>query len=184
MIHQVLPAIAGELSEFLQARFGISEDQIVLGNIVNQDGSLAVEGNKLVISLINIDRDGTKGSGSSTSSNGTPPVYINLYVMFAAVYNSSNINNLDYIESLKIISGVIGFFQGQNAFDHHNAPEWPDGANRVIMEIEDIEFRELVNLWSQFGAKYVPSVVYKVRTLNMNEDLIVDEIPAITGITT
>ena len=183
MIHQVLPAVIGELSEFLQSRLGISEDQIVLGSVVNQDGSVAVEGNKLVVSLINIARDGSKGSPSLAFGNPNPPVYINLYVMFAATYASSNINNRDYIEALKMISGVIGFFQGRNSFDHHNTADFPDDATKVTMEIEDIEFRELVNLWSQTGAKYVPSIVYRLRSLNMDEDLITDEVPPISGIT-
>lgn len=181
MIHQVVPVIVEELTEFLQSRFGISEDQVVLGNVVNQDGSIAVEGNKLVVSLCNIGRDGSKGVGQHFEATGStnPPVYINLYLIFSAVFNSSNINNQDYIEALKIISGVIGFFQGRNVFDHQNTPDMPDGANRVTLEIENIEFRELVNLWSLFGAKYTPSVVYRLRTLNMDEDLITDETPAV-----
>lgn len=182
MIHQVVPAIVGELSEFLESRFGISEDQIYIGNVLNQDGTVAVEGNKLVVSMINIERDGSKGVGESFHSS-TPPVHINLYLVFAANYNSSNINNRDYLEALKMISGVIGFFQGKNSFDHHNTPDFPDGANKLVLAIENIEFRELVNLWSLFGAKYIPSVIYRIRSLNMDEDLITDEIPPIAGIT-
>lgn len=182
MIHQVLPAIVGELSEFLQTQFGIGEDQIALGNIVNQDGSIAVDGNKLVVSLCNIGRDGSKGAINTMGSN-TPPVYINLYVIFAAVYNQSNINNQDYLEALKIMSGVISFFQGKNAFDAHNCPDFPAEADKVYMEIENVEFRELVNLWSLTGAKYTPSVVYRIRSLNMEQDLVSDEIPPIAGIT-
>ena len=183
MIHQILPVIVGELSEYLQMRIGISEDQVVLGNIVNQDGSLAVEGNKLICSLINIGRDGSKGVDHS-HFRSSPPVYVNVYIMFAATFDSSNIGNLDYLEAVKMISGVIGFFQGKNVFDHHNTPDMPAMANKVILEIENIEFRELVNLWSLFGAKYVPSVIYRVRSLNMTEDLITDEIPPVAGITT
>lgn len=182
MIHQILPVVVGEVSEYLQSRVGISEDQVVLGNIVNQDGSLAVEGNRLVTSLINIGRDGSKGVDDSNFRT-TPPVYINIYIMFAATYNSSNINNLDYLEAVKMISGVVGFFQGKNMFDHHNTPDWPDMAGKMLVEIENIEFRELVNLWSLTGAKYCPSVIYRMRSLNMTEDLITDEIPPIAGIT-
>ena len=182
MIHQVLPTVIGELNEYLQSRFGMGDDQIVLGNIVNQDGSLAVDGNKLVVSLINIERDGTKGPMSALGSN-RPPVYINFYVTFSAVYNSNNINNSDYVESLKIISGVISFFQGYPAFDAHNTPDWPDEAGKVQVSIENVEFRELVNLWSLTGAKYVPSIVYRFRSLNMDMDQVTDEIPPISGIT-
>lgn len=182
MIHQVLPTIVGELSEYLQSRFGIGDDQIVLGNVVNQDGSLAIDGNKLVVSLINIERDGSKGS-MNPIGNHRPPVYINVYVIFSAVFSSSNINNADYLESLKIISGVISFFQGNPSFDAHNTPDWPDDAHKVHVEIENVEFRELVNLWSLTGAKYTPSIVYRIRSLNMDMDSVTDEIPPIAGIT-
>jgi len=182
MIHQILPTVVGELSEYLQARFGIGEDQIVLGNVVNQDGSLAVDGNKLVVSLINIERDGTKGK-VNMFGDPHPPVFVNVYVIFSAVFSSSNINNADYLESLKMISGVISFFQGNPAFTPQNTPDWPDEAGKVYAEIENVEFRELVNLWSLTGAKYVPSIVYRFRTINMNMDSVTDEIPPIAGIT-
>ncbi len=182
MIHQVLPTIIGELNEYLQSRFGMGDDQIVLGNIVNQDGSLAVDGNKLVVSLINIERDGTKGPMTSLGSH-RPPVYINLYVIFSGVYSSNNINNADYLESLKIISGVISFFQGYPVFDAHNTPDWPDDAGKVQVSIENVQFQELVNLWSITGSKYVPSIIYRFRSLNMDMDLVTDEIPPISGIT-
>ena len=177
MIHQVLPAIVRELTEYLEAKFGISDDQVVLGNVVNQDGSLAIDGNKLVVSLINISRDGSLGNTKTFVGNDNPPVYVNLYVMFAAVYNQSNISSQDYLESLKMISGVISFFQGRNAFDAHNTPDFPGDANKVISEIENIEFRELVNLWSLSGAKYVPSIVYRFRSINMEEGLVTDAMP-------
>jgi hypothetical protein len=179
MIHQVLPAIVRELTEYLESRFGISEDQVVLGNVVNQDGSLAVDGNKLVVSLINIARDGSKGSATGFGGNNNPPVFVNLYVIFAAVYNQSNISSQDYLESLKVISGVISFFQGRCMFDAHSTPDFPPDAGKVVCEIENVEFRELVNLWSLSGAKYVPSIVYRFRSLNMEEGLVTDEMPHI-----
>jgi hypothetical protein len=182
MIHQVLPAVVKELTEYLEAKFGISDDQVVLGNIVNQDGSMAVDGNKLIVSLINISRDGSKGSANPFGGNNAPPVYVNLYLIFAAVYNQSNINSQDYLEALKMISGVISFFQGKSAFDTHNTPDFPSEAAKVHMEMENIEFRELVNLWSLSGAKYVPSIVYRMRSLNMEEDLVTDEMPHVGGI--
>ncbi|MBK9450185.1 MAG: DUF4255 domain-containing protein [Bacteroidetes bacterium] len=177
MIHQVLPAIVRELTEYLESRFGISDDQVTLGNVVNQDGSLAVDGNKLVVSLINIARDGSKGSMSGLGGNDHPPVFVNLYVIFAGVYNQSNISSQDYLESLKMISGVISFFQARCMFDAHTTPDFPADAGRIVCEIENVEFRELVNLWSLSGAKYVPSIIYRFRSLNMEEGLVTDEMP-------
>lgn len=182
MIHQVLPAVVNEMRVYLESKFGLAEDQVVLGNIVNQDGSLAVDGNKLVVTLINIAKDGSKGSVKTIGGNDNPPVYINLYLMFSAVYNQSNINSQDYLEALKMISGVISFFQGRNSFEQADTPDFPVDAAKVLVEMENIEFRELVNLWSLSGAKYVPSIVYRLRSLNMEEDLVTDELPPVGGL--
>lgn len=175
MIHQVLPIVVGELNDFFQMRFDTAEDSIVLGNIVSQDGSVAIEGeNKVVASLINVERDGS----NQVPRHGTqPPVNINLYIMFAAYFNQNN-----YVEALKFISGVIGFFQGKNTFNQHNTPMLPGGIESVRMEVVNVDFRELSNLWASLGAKYIPSVIYRMRTLNMEEDRITDDIPPIAGL--
>jgi len=169
MIHEFIPIIASELRDFLDSRFDAPDDVVKLSNIVNQDGSLAImEENKVIVSLINIERDGTNQMGGGGMFRGELPVHINLYVLFSAYFT-------DYAESLKFISGVVGFFQGTPTFTH--------GGNTVKIELHNIDFRELSNLWAALGAKYIPSVVYKIRTLNMDEDHISDEIPPIAGLT-
>ena len=174
MIHQVLPIIVDELNDFFQSRFDTSEDKVILGNIVQQDGTVAIEGeDKVIVSLINVERDGSNQLAGSGGPN--PPVHINLYVLFAAYFNN-------YLESLKFISGVIGFFQGKNNFNPHNTPLLPADVNQVRLEIVNIDFRELSNLWASLGAKYIPSVIYRLRTLNMEEDRITDDMPPIAGL--
>ena len=178
MIHEILPIIAGELNEFLNSRFDLAEDSVVLGSLVGQDGNIAIQGeNKIVVTLINIERDGTNMSYGGGHTRTNPPIHINLHVLFTAYFNNRN-----YAEALKFISGVIGFFQGKNAFDHQNTPEMPSHLSKIHADLISLDFRELGNLWSGLGAKYLPSVIYKFRTLDMDEDKIIDEIPAIEGI--
>ncbi|MEM7371307.1 MAG: DUF4255 domain-containing protein [Bacteroidota bacterium] len=177
MIHQVLPVIVGELNDFFQHRFDTTEDKVVLGNIINQDGSVAIEGDdKVIVSLINVERDGSNQMAGQQSAPN-PPVHINLYLMFGAYFRPIN-----YIEALKFISGVVGFFQGKPIFNHHNTPMFPTDATHVRLEIVNIDFRELSNLWASLGAKYIPSVIYRLRTLNMDEDNITDDYPPIAGL--
>ncbi len=179
MIHELLPVVAGELNDFFQARFGTNEDKVVLGNIVEQDGTIAVqEPNKLIVSLINIERDGSKMGYGTNSYGGPPPVHINLYVMFGAYFEQNN-----YAEALKFISGVVGFFQANPIWDSSTCPELDDHVSSTSFEVFNIDFRELSNLWATIGAKYIPSVIYRVRTLDMDEGNIHDDIPAIEGIT-
>jgi len=179
MIHEVVPSILAELQEFFNNRFDSPEEMVVMGNMVNQDGSSSPEmENKLVVTLINIERDGSKQMKGDGFMQGNPPVHVNVYLMFAANFQTSN-----YAEALKFISGVMGFFQGHTVFTHHNAPLLPANAKPVKVEIVNLAFRELVNLWSIIGAKYVPSVLYRFRAIDMDIHNIQDEIPAVAGIT-
>jgi hypothetical protein len=175
MIHEVVPIVVSELREFLEARFGIAEDQVVMANIVDQDGTIAINGeNRLIVSLINIERDGSNQQGGMGYADLNPPLHVNIYVLFSAYFSTTN-----YDEALKFISGVIGFFQGKNYFDSHNTPML-NSSRKIRAELVNVDWRELSNLWAAIGAKYLPSVVFRFRTLEMNEDLINDEIPPVS----
>jgi hypothetical protein len=43
----------------------------------------------------------------------------------------------------------------------------------------NLSFQEQNNLWGSMGAKYVPSVLYKVRMVTIDEGSIVLEVPEI-----
>lgn len=169
MIQEVIPIVAGELRDFLDMKFDVPDEIVTLGNIVNQDGSMNIlEDSKVIVTLVNIERDGTNMLPGGGYGKGDIPVHINLYVLFSAFHS-------DYAEALKLISGVIGFFQAHTNFI-------VDG-NTIKAELQNLDFREQSNVWSALGAKYLPSVVYRFRTISMDEGNIHDEIPPISGIT-
>ena len=89
MIHNLLPIVGAELNNYFKSRFDIEEDRLILSNLMNLDGSVAVEGNnKVVCSLINVQEETTlKGSpGSSYMGggyiSGGADIHLNLTVMF------------------------------------------------------------------------------------------------------
>ncbi|MBK8747746.1 MAG: DUF4255 domain-containing protein [Saprospiraceae bacterium] len=169
MIHEVIPIIAGELKDYLESKFGSYEDVVIISNLINQDGSIAIrEDNKIVVTLLNIERDGSNMNFGGGMIRTDMPLHINLYMLFSSYFT-------DYAESLKFLSGVIGFFQGN--------PQFMIDDNTIKAELFHIDFRELSNLWTCLGAKIVPHVLFKFRTLNMDEGRIREEIPPITGIT-
>lgn len=169
MIHEILPVIADELNEFFKFKFDINEDKVILSSIVNQDGSMAItEENKVIATLVNIEKDPARSGGTPSSVIAVNrPVNINLYILFSAYFNTKNYN-----EALKFISGVIGFFQGKMTFDHRNTPLLPRHADKVIVELISMNLEELGRVWMAIGAKYLPSVLYRVRTLSMQENKI------------
>ena len=58
MVESAIQAVANELNEFFRLKFGITEERVVIANIVNQDGSLAIKDeNRILLSLVLIQEE-------------------------------------------------------------------------------------------------------------------------------
>lgn len=174
MIHEVVPAVVSELNDYLAARLDAEPGKVVIGNLMNQDGTIGLkQENKIVCSLINIERDGSRQQYYPGSN---PPVAVNLYVIFYAYFTPAN-----YLEALKFISGVITFFQQRSSFESSDTPLMPASADKILFEIENIHWRELGSVFQYLGINYTPSIIYKVRTLRMEDESLNPEIPTVSG---
>lgn len=165
MIDIALNHIVTEINQHLKRVFDLNEDIVVLSNIHEQDGAVAIHvNNKIVVSLVNIEKDtvpfqAQKSSSSRLKSLPTnPPGNFNLYLMFASCFSDNN-----YGEGLKYISLIISYFQGQSVFDQQNSSTLDQRIEKLILDIENLDISDLSNLWSIHGGKYLPSVLYKVR---------------------
>jgi len=159
--------ITNQLNQFLRNSFELTEDIVVLSNLVDSDGSaLALVNNKVVIFVANMEKDTmpVRQQQSSTLNQRiaitNDPIYLNLSIVIAANFTAKN-----YLESLKFISSVISYFQSQPVFDHSNSPDLDPCIQKLILDIENIERSELSNMWGMFGSKYIPSIVYRMRTI-------------------
>ena len=184
MIHNLLPIIGAELNDYFKSRFDIEEDRLVLSNLINQDGSVAVEGNnKIVCSLVNVHEETTMKASFGTSSigggfaSGGSDINVNLTVMFSAFFSGKN-----YVEALKFLSGVIYFFQGKPVFNSSNTPGLSSNVEKACFDLTTLSYHDLNSIFSMMGAKYMPSVIYKVRMLTFSSDNIEDVIPSISGL--
>src|SRR6185312_12129345 len=123
MINEVLEFIAVELNNYFKATFQITEDKVVVSNLVNSDGSVPISINdKTVMCLVNIDQgSNTANVGfSKTAQADKQSLNMNLEVLFAAYFSPSN-----YVESLKFISTTLSFFQSNTIFQKANYPNMP-----------------------------------------------------------
>ncbi len=184
MIQNVLPTIANELNVYLKSRYNSIEDKVIISNLINQDGSVAVEGsNQIVVSLINVTEESTLRASANNQLIGSsflefaPPVTINLTLIFSAFFISKN-----YLEALKYLSGVIYFFQSKPLFTNQNTPGLTTNVDKVHFDMLSMQPQELMNIFSMMGAKYMPSVVYKMKMLTFSQDNIIDELPSIKGL--
>ncbi|MCR9173721.1 MAG: DUF4255 domain-containing protein [bacterium] len=168
MIDEALHIVSEQLNQFLKLRFDLTENMVTLSYVVNQDGSVAKdEKNKIIFSLLDISEEVyTNGSGQYRNTpNGEyiarPNMHLNLQVGFFAYFNPSNYN-----EALKFVSAVIQFFHSKPAFTQQNTPILSDrGIEKLQFEMVHLDSNTKNNLWATLGAKYMPSVVYRVRAV-------------------
>ncbi len=168
MIDDALHIVSEQLNQFLKLRFDLTENMVSLSYVVNQDGSVATEEkNKVIFSLVDISEEvHTNGQGQYRSSQfgeyvARPDMYLNLQVGFFAYFNPSN-----YKEALKFISAVIQFFHSKPTFTEQNSPALADrGIEKLQFEVLHMDSNTKNNLWASLGAKYMPSIVYKVRAV-------------------
>lgn len=184
MIHQAVEHITRYLNLYLKSLFDLPEDVAVVAGLVEQDGSVEAHvANKLVVSVVNIEKEALPSTFSrSTSSDhaittiGFPPVHLNVHLLISANYPGKN-----YTEALKFISYAALFFQGNPIFTHENTPDMSDDLSKITMEIENLNMRDLSSLWSVISGKYLPSILYKMRMITLDSREIKAQVRTMTG---
>ncbi|HYG51033.1 MAG TPA: DUF4255 domain-containing protein [Flavobacteriales bacterium] len=172
MIGKALQFTQSILDQFLRNRFGLDESIVILNNIVDSTGSPPSENqNKVVLSLINIEKETLKPfyNKNQRHSNGlfadsNPSERYNLDLLVSANFE-------DYHETLKFLGASMLFFQVNPCLDSGSSGEIPAGTNKLEFDIEKLTYHQMHSLWTAMGAKYQPSVIYKMRliTLQGNE---------------
>lgn len=183
MIDKAMNFIVGEINNLLSARFQSNENVAVLSSVANPDGTLppGIE-NKIVLSLINVEREAS-ANGSAWPMRQlqegfgrvSPPLGLNLLVLVTASFSGN------YPEALKVLSNVVGFFQSKPFFNAQSSAAFPAGLEKLSMELVNLSIHEVNNVWSILGAKYMPSIAYKVRMLVVQENWTVERVPAVTA---
>lgn len=171
LIDLALGAIVRQLNESLRRTFGVREDMAVLSSLVEPDGSVGTQSqNRLVVSLVNVERETLAQREPRPPRNplgpsvvSAEPVHLVLTVLFAASFDGAH-----YDEALKLLSATVGFFQSRPVLDPHNTPELDRRIDRLALDMVNLGFAELSNLWSIVGGKYQPSVLYRVRMVSVD----------------
>jgi hypothetical protein len=58
----------------------------------------------------------------------------------------------------------------------------PEGIEKLIFSLYNINFEQINHLWSTLGGKYLPSVLYKMQLVIIDEDAVKAEGGLITEI--
>jgi hypothetical protein len=197
MIDVALEFLTQQVNDYLSQRslpdVGTGPE-IVLTNVAAEDGNWAIPPKTLGLSLINIEEDRVNMDQTITHRNingdiesYNPEIKLNLYILISANFavgdagGSTNTTGV-YAEGLKQLSYVISFFQGKYVFTTDNSPTLDPSVKKLIVELYSSSFEQQYNFWNVVGAKYLPSVLYRVRMLVYQEHRVQDQGAPITNI--
>lgn len=182
MIDAAISTITSQLNQFLKRTFELNEDIVVVSNLLEQNGNVAPHvNNKIVVFLINIEKDTVPGRQPGKNNVGAdravlshPPLFLNLYLMFAGHFSGNN-----YAEALKFLSNTISFFQRNPVLDHQNTPDLDSRIEKLALDIENLSVHDLSSLWGVLSGKYLPSILYKVRMVAFDSGDIAAKVPTL-----
>jgi hypothetical protein len=139
--------------------------ECVIGDVSIHDknaegGGEEVFHDKVILSLVSVEEENSMKNNYPIRESGTSfikeksAVYVNVYLLFAARYET-------YVTSMQAISQVISCFQGTRRVTITVDGETQD----AILNLHNLGFENLNNLWTVLGGRYLPSVIYKARVL-------------------
>ena len=179
MIDKALSFIAEEVNKYITSKKGPDTTaRLVLGSPVRVvEPSAPVnagdnpENHPIVLSLVNIEEDKISKSPENYQRVDdkvvykNPKVLLNLYLLFIA-------NSKTYSASLENLALVIQCFQYRKVFDPSTFSNLDPRIQKLVIEMFTLNFEQVNHLWSTLGGKYLPSVLYKLRMVSVEDDAI------------
>lgn len=171
IIEQSLTFIQKQLDFYLKQQAGENDntEKVYLSNILQPNGEVALASDSVGITLVNIEEEKSRKAQRPylKQENGyrkhNPEIRLNLFLLIVARFGK-------YDEALKAISHVIGFFQSRNVFDQARYPSLDNAIEKLVFDLQTMSFEQMNHLWGSLGAKYMPSVLYKMRVLVVEDE--------------
>lgn len=162
MIYSVINTVKNVINDYFQNRYNVLGEKVIVSNLVNPDGSVAVtEPDTIVMTVVNIEQETASAKGRVTSKG---VLNLNIYVLFSASFTE-----LNYLDGLQYLSGVFAFFNANKGLNRSNTPDMDPGIDKITFEIIKQDVQQTSYLWGSMGAKYLPSVLYKLRMVTIED---------------
>lgn len=181
MLLETFQFFADELNKYLILKGVVSSDtpRVELGNIARAYDTDTLTGsdpiaNRAILSLVNVEEDRVSKQQENyvksivSTRYKSPPLFLNLYMLVS-------VNRNNYGQSLAWLSHILQYFQFQNVFTPITHPTLDSRILKLIVELHTLNFEQINHMWSTLGGKYLPSVMYKIRHVTVDEDLVISE---------
>ncbi|RDE24675.1 DUF4255 domain-containing protein [Motiliproteus coralliicola] len=169
MLDIALKFVVDELNAYLKARTGVTDDVVTLGQVIDDNGKYAFAKESLVLTLVNLEQetasrqqlpDSQYRDGKSIKL--PPQLHLNLYLMFVARFSV-------YDQALKYLSHTLNFFQANAAFSADRHPALDPAVERLSLDLQSPSYDQLNQIWAYLGGKHLPSVLYKMRVISLQD---------------
>ncbi len=181
MIDKALTVLTGQLNAFLNARFGSDgTDRASLGPVPDQSKD-ASPAHPLTLSLVRIEEERVVKTQTATRKRDgqieevQPDIKLNLFLLVVA-------HGTSYADALKFLSATVSFFQSRPVFDRTNSPGMDESLEKLLVELHSQTFEEQNQLWGTLSLRYLPSVLYRVRMLILQEGTPLRTSPGISSL--
>ncbi|HAA18467.1 MAG TPA: DUF4255 domain-containing protein [Cytophagales bacterium] len=168
LINVALKFLRDELNQYLQKRKPSSTHKVEFTYLTKNDGQGADF--KLGMSLVNMeeerkvkDQSFYKESPAGQPIRVHPEVKINLYVLFTVKDEDQ------YEQALEYLSLIVQFFQANPYFNGQTHPTLDASIQKLIAELYTLSFEQQNNLWGSLSTRYLPSALYKIRLVAVQE---------------
>ena len=158
--------------KFLQERIiadqfdGEIPEPVIRGAILNEKGEPQLGAGIVGLMIANIDEERIFKAQLQKQKRidndievANPEIKLNFYMLVAANPGTTTVS---YDAALKRLSEVITYFQSTSYFDKTDYPSL-DPIEYLVIELYSLSFEMQNQLWASMGAKYMPSIVYKIR---------------------
>ncbi len=175
MLDVAVTFLADELNSHLRKRGVLAqqEDIVVPSALVNDKGEWLLSGGKIGLTLINIEEERIlrEQLPERVYLDGNhvvlqPALKLNLTVLFAARFAQ---DEAGYKSALNFLSQVLTFFQAHPSFSPDNSPGLDARIEKLNVELLSHTHEQLNQIWACLGSKYLPSVIYRVRVVTLQD---------------
>jgi hypothetical protein len=175
VISESLTFLVAEVNRYFTARLGpATPDRVVLGNIARladndgNSGGNSGDNGVAMLSLVNVEEDRVARNPENFRRLDdrviyrSPQIHLNLYVLFTA-------HTPAYATALETLSYIVQCFQYRRTFDPTLNPNLDPRIEKLTVDLVSMNFEQVNHLWSTLGGKYLPSALYKVRMVKLDE---------------
>jgi hypothetical protein len=178
MLDVAIGFLAQQLNAHRAARSGVGRAAsasfptwAVATRLVNDKGDSAVPKGGVGFALVNVEEERAAPAQIPEARRVgdrhvmfEPELKLNLSLLFAASDDPS------YAHALQSLSTVLTFFQAHSLFTPERNPDLDARVTRLAVSLVTPTYEQLNQLWSFVGGKQLPSALYRVRLVALQDE--------------